>query len=268
MTNQEAGKVARFFHQISPQVLQLVNKKYRHSKVVKHKSKNKNDFNFATEADLAVEKLIILQIQENFPKDQIMAEESYAETKLGKLGKLWVIDPICGTGNFARDIKTFVTNIALVENGKLVAACAIDHPQSEYIWSTGQQKVFSGKKLLKREKKTNGVAVEVDLTALLGISREIKQKHAKLISQLILKTDYYLVSTASSLNFAYVALGRLDAYVCANCKLWDMAASNFLILQAGGVVTDIFGKEWTINSSSALASIDKKLHGKLLNFLN
>ncbi len=266
MTNQEAYRVVNFFHQTSPEVLQLLAKKYHNSKIVAHKSKNKNDFNFATEADIAVEKLIVDKIQKTFPQDQIMAEESYAAIAVSGKGRYWVVDPICGTGNFARDIKVYVTNIALVENGKLVAACAIDHTQAEYIWSVGKR-IFIGRKLLKKEKKTKGVAIEVDLTALLGASNEVKEKHAKFISQLILKTDYYLLSVASSLTFAYVATCKLDAYICVNYKLWDVAAANFLILQAGGVVTDILGKPWAISSTNVLAALDKRVHRKLVNFL-
>ncbi|MDO8619569.1 MAG: inositol monophosphatase family protein [Candidatus Daviesbacteria bacterium] len=277
MTIQEKAKVASFFHQISPQILQLVTKKYRHSKIVAYKNEvfassaykeeYKNSLNFVTETDLEVEEVITTQIKKTFSSDRILAEENYAQTKVGKKGRFWAIDPICGTANFARELKAYVTNITLIKDGQAVASCIVDHAHGEYIWSVGEGKIFIGKKRVKISQKSSGVMVEVDLTALLRADQELKIKYSKFITNLITKTNYYLISQATSLTFAYVALGRVDAYITANTHLWDVAAANFLILQAGGVVTDISGKPWTIDSKSVLAALDEQVHQQLIKFL-
>ncbi|OGH19164.1 MAG: hypothetical protein A3D74_00085 [Candidatus Levybacteria bacterium RIFCSPHIGHO2_02_FULL_37_13] len=84
---------------------------------------------------------------------------------------------------------------------------------------------------------------------------------------MISETKYSPITYATSLGFAYVSLGRIDAYLNPNIRLWDMAAANFLAEQSGGIVTDIQGFPWTLSSTSVLAARDKLLHKELLNLL-
>jgi len=84
---------------------------------------------------------------------------------------------------------------------------------------------------------------------------------------LLTQTKYTAITYATSLGFAYVSLGRIDAYLNPNIRLWDMVAANFLTVQAGGIVTDIQGLPWILTSSSVLGARDKILHKELLNLL-
>lgn len=268
MTRRELNTIFEFYHHISPIILNLVAKNFRKSQQITNKSSKKETINFVTETDLEVEKIIAKAMQRKFPNDLILSEETFSKTKLDSSKRLWVIDPICGTANFAKEIKFFCTNIALAQNGKVVAACVIDHSQNEYISSIGGNKIFIGKKLVKTNRKTSGIEVEVDLSGVTDSSKEIKQKHARFVSRFLMETDYTALTHASSLGYAYLSLGRIDAYVNPDIHLWDMAAANFLTVQAGGIVTEISGAPWTLESKSVLAARDKNLHRALLGLLS
>ena len=183
-------------------------------------------------------------------------------------GRFWIIDPICGTSNFAKEIRLFVTNIALAENGELVAACAIDHAQGEYIWSTGSNKIFINDTEADIKRKSSGISIEVDLGGAMTGSKERKEQFSKFLARVILETNYAPLTYNSSLGFAYVAIGRIDAYVSADNKVWDVAAPNFLTMAAGGIVTKFDGSPWTLDSNDVLAVRDRELHKELLDYLN
>jgi len=260
-------EVSRFFHEVSPKILNYVALSFKKSHTIKQKDHD-NGIDFATEADVEVENIIVGEINRRFPEDKIIAEENFSDTKLIGKGRLWIVDSICGTANFAKKIKLFATNIGLAQDGKLVASCVVDHSQNEYIWSIGDNAVFINQNKINTDKTTSGVRIDVDLSGLYKSTKETKEKHVRFINRLLTETKYSPITYATSLGFAYVSLGRIDAYMNLDIRLWDMAAANFLTQQAGGIVTDIQGLPWTLNSSSVLAARDRLLHKELLNLLN
>ncbi len=258
-------KVEEFFHFISPKIIDLTNQRFEHTKKVKYKQENTPDF--ATEGDLDNESLIKEELFKWFPQDQIVAEETSSDSTQVNKGRNWIIDPICGSSNFKNGVKFFSTNIALSRDGDLIASCVIDHSREEYIWSIGNNTLNIGKHVVKSEKRTMGVVVEVDLSAVMGQPREITERQDRLVSQLLSNKKYYLASFNTSLGFAYTALRRINAYASGFNKVWDVAAANFLVIQAGGVVTQMDGKPWNLFSSNVLASVDSDLHLELLQII-
>ncbi len=267
MTDLEKKDVIKFFHNISPKVLASAAEKFKKAEVVKYKGTDNDTLNFVTEADIACENAILSEIKKRFPGDGIVAEESYSDVKVGEHGRFWIIDPICGTSNFAKELKLFVSNIALAEDGKLVAACAVDHSQAEYIWSIGDG-IFINDKKVDVGRKSSGRTIEVDLGAAMTGSREIREQFARFVTKLVVDTNYAPVTYNSSLGFSYAAIGRLDAYISADNKVWDVAAPNFLMMAAGGVVTTFDGELWTFESRSVVAAREKNFHKELMGYLN
>ena len=71
---------------------------------------------------------------------------------------------------------------------------------------------------------------------------------------------------ATGLDLAYTACGILGAAIRFGDHVWDHAAGVALVRAAGGIVTDLAGKEWTLASGSALAGIPG-VHGQVLEIL-
>jgi myo-inositol-1(or 4)-monophosphatase len=258
-------KIEDFFHYISPKIIEIADLKFENSGKIKYKEKN--TINIVTEADFAVENLIKNEIIRRFPKDKIVAEETFTGTLQIKKGECWILDPICGSANFNNGVRFFSTNIALALNGKLIAACVVDHSKGEYIWSTGNNLLHIGKRTVKPERRSKGIVIDVDLSAILNQPDNITIRQVKLVSYLLTHKNYCLVSYATSLGFAYTALNRINAFASGHNKVWDVAAANFLVKQAGGSVTDYDGKPWTLNSDCVLASPDPDLHRLLLKIV-
>jgi len=253
-----------FFHNISPKILKLIQDTQGSSH--NFHQKGGDPLNYATDTDIAIEKTVTEEINRRFPADKVYGEELASDYKLSK-GRAWLMDPLCGTANFARGFKTFSTNIALAQGDKLIAACVIDHNRNNYVWSTGGGKIFINKKETKPE-ITPGVKIDVDFGAFpLTDNVKAKEQCLKLVSKVSLERDYTIWSLSTTLSFAYVALGIFDAYVNVLSDKLHISAASFLVQESGGIVTDFSGNPWTLESETLIVARDKKLHEELLGFL-
>ncbi len=253
-----------FFHFIAKKVNDFVMSGDKDMSIAQHK----RDGDFSTQVDVGVENLIVDEIKKRFPQDQILAEEGHTNTELPS-GRIWIIDPICGTNNLTRSIKNFCTNIALADNNQLIASCVIDHSQNDYFWSIGEGKVYINNTLFQLGEKRFDVVIEVDFGAVVSVDNNLKEKHNKFLKKLITETNYYLISLNSSLGFAYTAIRKVDGFLNVYNHPWDICAASFLIQQAGGTITDLKGEPWNLKSVGAIAAKNKETHQKLLDtFLN
>lgn len=260
----ELEKEKNFFHDISPKIIKLVNNFQKSTLTLTHKSGSA--LNYATEGDIAVEKLLASEIRRLFPTDLIHGEELSSTQRIDK-GRVWLIDPICGTSNFARGFNTFATEIALSQDNKLIAGCVVDHSGPNYMWSVGGNKVFVNKDKLVY-KKHPGTKVEIDMGTIPNLTPSQREPLVKITERLMRETDYTISSYDSSLNSIYVASGKLDAYIMLIVDPLHFAAAIFLVQQSGGIVTDFSGSPWTLQSKNTDLSHDKKLHEELIGFLN
>lgn len=250
-----------FFHFIAGAVRNLVSDSSKNITIAQHKGEG----NFSTQVDIDVENLIVSEIKKRFPQDHILAEEKHTNTVIPK-GRVWIIDPICGTNNLARGIKNFCTNIALADNNKLIVSCVIDYSQNDYFWSIGEGKVYVNDTLLKPSEDRLDVIIDVDFGPVVSVDNAQKEKHNRFLKKLITETtNYYLISLNSSLGFAYTAIGKVDGFLTIYNHLWDICASSFLIQQSGGTITDLSGKQWMLTSVGAIAAKNKKIHKKLVD---
>ncbi|MDP2628885.1 MAG: inositol monophosphatase, partial [Nanoarchaeota archaeon] len=222
----------------------------------------------ATKVDVEVENLITKEIQKRFPKFLILAEEKYTNVEISK-GRIWIIDPICGTNNFARGMKNFCTNIALANNSKLIASCIIDHSQNDYFWSIGDRKIYINKTLFIPKEERFDVILDIDFGSLLRVDKNKKEKHNRFLKKLVTENNYHLISLNTSLGFAYTAIGKIDGFINVYNHSWDICASSFLIQQSGGIISDLSGKKWALNSNGAIAAKNKEVYRKILDtYLN
>lgn len=219
---------------------------------------------YATHVDVAVENLVVDEIQKRFPGDAILAEESHAKVAIPK-GRIWIIDPICGTSNLGKGINNYCTNIALADGGELVAACVIDHSCGDYFWSVGEGRVYVNDQLHQKIAEDFGIKIDVDFGAIRMVDRATQEKHNRAVLTLVEETEYDLISLNSSLTFAYAAIGKTDGFINVANHPWDIAAASFLIQQSGAIITDMEGQPWSLSSKGAIAGRNREIHSRLLS---
>lgn len=219
--------------------------------------------------DTQVDEHITRTLRKSFPTDTIVSEELNPEA-IGKgNGRIWVIDPICGSLNVVRGIPLFVTNIVLIENGRVNAAWVCDHSQKRVIWSNGEGKVYSGAHKMKGigTQKQDVRLVSIDWGHRDEVPLKTYENYANMAKEIILNDLFEMCCYNSSMSFAYVATGHTEAALVIQCHPWDILAGCFLTEQNGGIVTNFDGTPWTIHTKSAIFAADRETHQLLLNLI-
>jgi myo-inositol-1(or 4)-monophosphatase len=210
----------------------------------------KGPFDFVTNSDLRVEKIIIEELKKAKPNYSIICEENGFENNKDK-NNTWIIDPIDGTINFLHGIPHFAISIALRSNNEIVSGLIFDPIKNEMFFAEKDNGAFFNNHIIRVSKKN-----ELN-NCLFATGGKINQE-----------TDLpYRKSGCAALDMAYVAAGRYDGYFQHNLNLWDIAAGIILVKEAGGMLNEIDlsnNKDIKIIASSAV--INSKLLEKLANF--
>ena len=197
-----------------------------------------------TEVDHLSEELIIAAIRARHPADGILAEESGAQpTSSGDVassgrGRIWIIDPVDGTINYANGIPVFCVSIALAIDGRPAVGVVLDPTRDDLFAATaGGPATLNGTPIAVSDKETlTDFVVAASLAGRGASSRGRNLRKAIRISRSM---------GSSALALAYVANGRFDAFVQqGGMSNWDVAAAGLIAERAGATVTDAAGGPW------------------------
>lgn len=229
----------------------------------KHKIDFKGEINLVTEADRMSEVFLMQKIRDSFPHHDIQTEES-AGVQSGSDFR-WIIDPLDGTTNYAHGYPVFCVSVAL-EIKSAICLGVIYNPMLEEMF-TAQK---GGGAFL------NGRAIEVSNTEKLSRSllatgfpydiRESKENNINNFIVMALKAQAIRRAGSAALDLAYVAAGRFDGFWELKLMPWDTAAGWLMIEEAGGAVTDLFGKDYGLTSGHILAT-NGKIHKEMIEVL-
>ena len=184
------------------------------------------------ELDKRSQALIESLILSRFPDHAIYGEEGVRGDQSSEFQ--WVIDPIDGTVNFFYSIPHFAVSIALRRAGEIVAGVIYD-PMRDEMWSVvrggtpmlnGQPIAVSARTDLAEAVVSVGVAKSLDTIA----------GSLPLFEKMLRGAKKCRMMGSASLDIAYVACGRLDAYIEGAISLWDVASGILLVEAAGGSV--------------------------------
>jgi myo-inositol-1(or 4)-monophosphatase len=197
-----------------------------------------------TEVDHLSEELIIGAIRERFPGDAILAEESGEHAAAGGAaatggeGRVWIIDPVDGTINYANGIPFFCVSIALAIDGRPSVGVVFDPTRDELFAATADgPATLNGRPIAASEKdKLTDFVVQMALSGRAVATRVRNVRKAIRISRSM---------GSSALALSYVANGRFDAFIQqSGMSNWDVAAAGLIAERAGARVTALDGGPW------------------------
>jgi myo-inositol-1(or 4)-monophosphatase len=201
--------------------------------------KGRNDF--VSEVDRAAEQVLIAAIRKAYPSHGFLAEESGA---LAGDDYTWVIDPLDGTTNFLHGFPQFAVSVACRHRGRAEVAVVFDPTRGElFTAERGAGTQLDGRRL--RVSQRTGLE-----GALVGTGFPYRENrrwlgpYLAMLERVMNATAGVRRPGAASLDLAYVAAGRLDAFWEVGLSPWDTAAGNLLITEAGGRVGDFTGAEY------------------------
>lgn len=234
--------------------------------LVKVQEKEKNDF--VTNVDHTAEEIIVEQLRKAYPEDRIIGEESGLLESESTSENTWYIDPLDGTTNFVRGIPHYAVSIGCVKGGRLEHAVIYDPVRrEEFVASRGKGASLNGRRIrVSKATQFNG--------ALLGTGIPYRSSQQPHLSGYMDCVEHFAVhgsgirrAGAASLDLAYVAAGRMDAFWEYGLRPWDLAAGILLVKEAGGLVADFSGGEKSLESGNIVCG-GPKLFKELLKVVH
>jgi myo-inositol-1(or 4)-monophosphatase len=221
----------------------------------------KGPLDLVTSSDVAVEDVIRASLDEALGVPVIGEERGGQAPADGSA--YWLVDPICGTRNFASGIPLYCVNLALVEDGQITVAVVGDPSTAEIDAAERGQGAWALKAGSRRRLATSGESRTVVIED--GRASAGRREHAARFTAGAIRADRWdLRALSTTLSLPYVATGRVAAYVLFWASAVHVGAGSLLAAEAGATVTDIDGQPWTIRSDSIVASAGPDLHRELL----
>jgi myo-inositol-1(or 4)-monophosphatase len=198
-----------------------------------------------TDADRASQKLIAAGLKRRFPSDGIVGEENDTGDAItfdvsNPAGRNWVIDPIDGTNNFIAGLGNFAVCIGLLDAGKPVLGVVYDVTRGEmYASAAGHGAWLGTRRLAVQQGPLNDGSIIMLTSNLVGPDGKCPPYVPRWIAQTNWKIR--MLGTAA-IEAVHVASGVAYGAITLNGKLWDIAASAAIAIEAGAIVTDLKGK--------------------------
>jgi myo-inositol-1(or 4)-monophosphatase len=212
----------------------------------------KGPSDFVSAADVKTEKLLVAELSKARPGFGFINEEG-GVTEGSDGEHRWIIDPIDGTTNFLHGIPHFAMSVALQKGTEIVAGLVYNPISDDLFTAEKGGGAFHNNRRLRVSARRN----LSDVLVGCGSPFQGFPGHPEFLQQLervIAVTAGIRRFGAASLDLAFVAAGRFDAFWEMGLKPWDMAAGMLLVTEAGGFVGDLHGPTSPLDTGNILAT--------------
>lgn len=230
------------------------------------KGEIKEDGSLVTKIDKYIERELINFIMKRLPESKFVNEEGTRSDKLPPYpaNLTWIIDPIDGTLNYVHQSPIFCISVALAYKGEIVMGIIYVPATRETYTAT----LGGGAFLNEREIQ---VSQDEDVLKPIAFGQGFWNPSDKYAEEILKNIpNPKRVTGSACFNQCLVAKGACIAASHPNTKIWDIAAGSLIVKEAGGTVTYLNGKEFTLDDSKApfLASSNSENHHTILETLN
>jgi myo-inositol-1(or 4)-monophosphatase len=202
-----------------------------------------------TDADAKAEAAAVAVLGAHRPDDAIVGEEGTAETGVG--ARRWWIDGIDGTVAFASGIPSWCSAVVLEdEHGPKATAVFDPAAQEVHTAARGQGAFCNGRASRVR---TTGSLLEAHVAVFLRQDRLVKPGVRESAHRILDQSGLIRHAGPGTLELAWVAAGRLDAWIQPDTDPWDWHPGALLVTEAGGEARVVQRQSrWHIAGSSTL----------------
>ncbi len=230
-----------------------------------HQIDYKGIIDLVTEVDHRSEAYLLGEIQKKFPDSHIFTEESGVIE--GDRDKVWYIDPLDGTVNYAHNIPIFCVSLAYASHGT-VSLAAVYEPLRDEMFTTERG----------RGAHLNGRALHASAAADLQHSLLVTgfpydawntpRDNFDNFTRLAKLTQGVRRLGSAALDACYVAAGRFDGFWELSLKPWDIAAGGLIAEEAGAHVTSVDGLPDYISPPQSIIAAAPGIHAELMAALH
>jgi len=223
----------------------------------------KGTINIVTDIDHACEEAIVKIIQGRFPDHDVLAEEGRGYRTDSEFK--WIIDPLDGTTNYAHGYPLFATSIALEHRGEIVVGAVLEPNLNELFTAVKNSGAYLNGKKISVSKTTN-LNHALLCTGFAYNIREVKRNNVEEFQKFLFQARAVRRDGVAATDLCYVACGRYDGFWELELYPWDVGAGYLIVKEAGGMVTNYQGSEFSIYDKEIVAS-NGLLHAPMLEIL-
>jgi histidinol-phosphatase len=197
--------------------------------------RRKADLTLVTQADTSIERMLREQIEGAFPDDRILGEEEGGSHD--PTGRVWIVDPIDGTANYARGVQVWATLIALQIDGDGVLGVASAPALDErYVAVRGEGATLNGEPI-----RVSEVSAVSDVHLLLQEFRELLTGPDRDAVLGLVAESWRGRGFGDFWGHVLVARGSAEVVLEPELSIWDYAAIEVIVREAGGRVSTFQG---------------------------
>lgn len=211
-----------------------------------------------TQADRAVNELIVRALREEFPDDGVLAEESVdTDRRLGR-PRAWMIDPIDGTKGFIAGTGDFCVQIGLAVEGRAALGILYAPATDVLYWAARGHGAWVVRPTSEAEKSLKAERLSVTGEADLGRMRLAESRSHRgprmesVVSALGVRAEVRSHSVGIKVGLLVEQQADLYIHLSPKTKQWDTCAPEAVLVEAGGCMTDVFGGPLHYNTPDVL----------------
>ena len=218
--------------------------------------RRKADMTLVTQADTSIERMLREQIEGAFPDDRVLGEEEGGSHDPS--GRLWIVDPIDGTANYARGVQVWATLIALRVDGEGVLGVANAPALGErYVAIRGEGATLNGSPI-----RVSYVAAVSDAHLLLQEFRELVTGPDREAVRGLVSDSWRGRGFGDFWAHMLVARGSAEVVLEPELSIWDYAAIEVVVEEAGGRVSTFGGGP--LRHGGSMLTTNGRLHDEVL----
>lgn len=227
-------------------------------------TEKESHINFVTTADVAVQAFLSERLVALLPGSAFFGEEG--DTAVHAADYLWVVDPIDGTVNFSRSMKSWAISVGLVRGNQALLGV---------IYAPLMGELYSAR--LRGGAYCNGTPIRVSqrpfshslfCTALSLYRKEYTEPCLNIMREVYTQSVDIRRVGSCALDICYLAKGECDLFFEFRVFPWDYAAGVAILQEAGGIITGLDGGPLTFDRTSPLiAANHQENHQKLLGIV-
>jgi myo-inositol-1(or 4)-monophosphatase len=228
---------------------------------------HKGPADFVSNADERTERILYEELTKARPGYGFLGEEGGYREGPDKSHR-FIIDPIDGTTNFLHGMPIFAISIALEREGQLQSAVVYNPISDElYIAEKGHGAYLNDKRLrVATRKNLPETLMATGIPYMARGTDEERERSLAEVKAVVSRTSGIRRCGAASLDLAFTAAGRFDAFWERGLNSWDIAAGILLVKEAGGLVTNLDGSSDPFTNGDVLAT-NEALHPQLMKLL-
>ncbi|WEB81204.1 inositol monophosphatase family protein [Vagococcus lutrae] len=213
-----------------------------------------------TNVDKEVEAFFVKKITTHYPQDGILGEEGMAEPVTSMDGRVWIIDPIDGTLNFAKQQDHYCMMLALYDNQQPVVGFIYDVPRRELLWGGPSMGVYFNDKAITEvnpDKLSDGI---------ISVNTHMFVDNRYRVREIAMDALAVRMTGCAGIGFKEVILGKQNAYISMLAP-WDYAPGMAIAAGLGIKTTPLNGKPFTFKERVPVLVAAENTHQEIEKYL-